>query len=140
MYCSWYEQYKLQLRYRNDWQGFIALDRRYPDIDKVFPDGEIPEFKYPSVENLLSHRRPEVQEALRDEYVHSEDGKSVFVPVGVMFVLLLQPYAPLLSMGGGGGGNDRGWRDLDDDEKDKYRFHVSFAPSHSKKPQFKRKK
>ena len=110
-----------------------------PTSTKSFPMERYRSSSIRTGRNLLSHRRPEVQEALRDEYVHSEDGKSVFVPVGVMFVLLLQPYSPQLSMGGSGGGNDRGWRDLDDDEKDKYRFHVNFAPTHSKKPQVKRK-
>ena len=137
--CSWYEQYKLQLHYHNDWQGCRAIEQRYPDIDKVFPDGKLPEFEYPTIENLLSHRSAEIREALRDEYAPSKDGKSVFIPVGMLFDLLLQPYAPQLSMGGGGGGNNQGWRDLDDDDKNKYRFHFNFAPSHSKKPQVKRK-
>ena len=137
--CSWYEQYKLLLHYHNDWQGCRAIDKQYPDIDKIFPEGKLPEFKYPTVENLLSHCSAEIREALRDEYAPSEDGKSVFIPVGILFDLLLQPYAPQLSMGGGGGGNSQGWRDLDDDDKNKYRFHFNFAPSHSKKPQVKRK-
>ena len=137
--CSWYEQYKLQLHYHNDWQGCRAIEQRYPDIDKVFPDGKLPEFEYPTIENLLSHRSAEIREALRDEYAPSKDGKSVFIPVGMLFDLLLQPYAPQLSMGGGGGGNNQGWRDLDDDDKNKYRFHFNFAQSHSKKPQVKRK-
>lgn len=137
--CSWYEQYKLLLHYHNDWQGCRALDQRYPDIDKIFPEGRLPEFKYPTVEDLLSHCSAEIQDALRDEYVSSEDGKSVFVPVGMLFDLLLQPYAQQLSMGGGGGGNNQGWRDLDDEDKNKYRFHFNFAPLHSKKPQVKRK-
>ena len=137
--CSWYEQYKLQLHYHNDWQGCRAIDLRYPDIGKVFPEGKLPEFEYPTIENLLSHRSAEIREALHDEYAPSEDGKSVFIPVGMLFDLLLQPYAPQLSMGGGGDGNNQGWRDLDDDDKNKYRFHFNFVPSHSKKPQVKRK-
>ena len=75
----------------------------------------------------------------KNEYENSKDGKTSFIGLELLCDLLLQPYAPQLSIGGGGGGgNNRGWRDLDDEDKEKNRFRFNFSKFN--KSQFKRKR
>ena len=135
---DWYEEYRHQLHYVNDWQACKAIDQTYPDFDKVFQNGKLPSTGYSSPDNLLSHLSLEYQNDFRDEYENAKDGKTSFICLELLCDLLLQPYAPQLSIGGGGGGNNRGWRDLDDDDKEKYRFR--FNVLQTSKPQFKRKR
>lgn len=35
---DWYEDYRQQLHYINDWQGCKAIDHAYSDFDKLFPN------------------------------------------------------------------------------------------------------
>ena len=42
-------------------------------------------------------------------------------------------------MGGGGGGNDRGWRDLKDEDRDKYRFRFKFNRSGGRSSHYTRR-
>lgn len=135
---DWYEDYRQQLHYINDWQGCMAIDKAYPDFDKLFPNGKLPSGGYTSTDGLLSHLSLEYQSDFQAEHEISKDGKTSFVGLELLCDLLLMPYAQPLSIGGGGGGNNRGWRDLDDDDKEKYRFRFNY--SHSNKPQFKRKR
>lgn len=135
---DWYENYRQQLHYVNDWQTCKVIDSAYPEFDKIYPNATLPSDGYLSVDNLLPRLEPEYQAVFQDEYENSEDGKTSFVSLGLLVSLLLQPYQPQLSISGGGGGNNRGWRDLDDDDKDRNRFrlHTNQKP----KPQFKRKR
>ena len=130
---EWYENYQMQLRYANDWPGYVNLMKAHPEWENIFPDGVLPKFKYPTIPNLLDGFVDEDKEFFSHEYTPSEDGKSDFIGFELLCNLLLQPYQPQLSMGGGGGGgNNRGWRDLDDDEKNKYRFRLNFNKPGSK--------
>ena len=135
---DWYEDYRQQLHYINDWQGCKAIDKAYPDFDKLFPNGKLPSGGYTSTDGLFSHLSLEYQTDFQAEHENSKDGKTSFVALELLCDLLLMPYAQPLSIGGGGGGNNRGWRDLDDDDKEKYRFRFNY--SHSNNPQFKRKR
>lgn len=38
---DWYEDYRQQLHYINDWQGCMAIDKAYPDFDKLFQFGTV---------------------------------------------------------------------------------------------------
>ena len=82
----------------------------------------------------------EEQMNLEREHTLSEDKKTSFIGLSLLCKVLLQPYEPQLSIGGRGGpNNNRGWRDLDDDEKKNYSFRFNFTPSkgnrgRSKKP------
>ena len=136
---DWYEDYRQQLHYINDLQGCKAIDKAYPDFDKLFPNGKLPSGGYTSTDGLLSHLSLEYQSDFQTEHENSKDGKTSFVAFELLCDLLLMPYAQPLSIGGGGGSsNNRGWRDLDDDDKEKYRFRINY--SHSNKPTFKRKR
>ena len=130
--------YRQQLHYINDGQGCKAIDKAYPDFDKLFPNGKLPSGSYTSTDGLLSHLSLEYQSDFQAEHENSKDGKTSFAGLELLCDLLLMPYAQPLSIGGGGGGNNRGWRDLDNDDKEKYRFRFNY--SHSNKPQFKRKR
>lgn len=135
---EWYENYRQQLHYVNDWEGCKVINRAYPGFDEMFTNDKLPSRGYSSPDNLLSHLSLEYQDDFQGEHENSMDGKTSFIGLELLCDLLLQPYAQPLSIGGGGGGNNRGWRDLDDDDKEKYRFRFNF--SHSNKPQSKRKK
>lgn len=135
---DWYEDYRQQLHYINDWQGCKAIDHAYPDFDKLFPNGKLPSGGYTSTDGLLSHMPMDYQTDFQAEHENSKDSKTSFVGLELLCDLLLMPYAQPLSISGGGGGNNRGWRDLDDEDKEKYRFRFNY--SHSNKPQFKRKR
>ena len=135
---EWYEEYRQQLHYVNDWEACKAIDQTYPDFDNVFPNEKHPTHGYTSPDGLLSHMPLEYQADFQEEHENSKDGKTSFVCLELLCDLLLMPYAQQISIGGGGGGNNRGWRDLDDKDKEKYRFRFNF--SHSNKPTFKRKK
>ena len=138
--CDWYEQYKSRLIGYNNLSGCKALDVAYPDIEDLFPDGEIPQLKYLPVKDLFSEMSNEEQMNLEREHTLSEDKKTSFIGLSLLCKVLLQPYELQLSIGGGGGpNNNRGWRDLDDDEKKNYSFRFNFTPSkgnrgRSKKP------
>lgn len=134
----WYENYRQQLHYVNDWEACKVIDRTYPDFDKMFPKGTLPSVGYSSPDGLLSHMSQEYQNDFQAEYENSKDGKTSFICLELLCDLLLQPYAQPLSIGGGGGGNNRGWRDLDEDDKERYRFRFNF--SHSHQPSIKRKR
>lgn len=135
---DWYEDYRQQLHYINDWKACKVIDSAYPEFDKVIPNGKLPSGGYTSTDGLLSHLSLEYQTDFQAEHENSKDGRTSFVGLELLCDLLLMPYAQPLSIGGGGGGNDRGWRDLDDDDKEKYRFRFNY--SHSNKPQLKRKR
>lgn len=135
---DWYEDYRQQLHYINDLQGCKAIDKAYPDFDKLFLPRKLPSGGYTSTDGLLSHLSLEYQSDFQTEHENPKDGKTSFVAFELLCDLLLMPYAQPLSIGGGGGGNNRGWRDLDDDDKEKYRFRFNY--SHSNDSQFKRKR
>lgn len=136
---EWYEDYRQHLHYVNEWKACKAMDQAYPDFDKVFPNGTLPSRGYSSPDNLLSHLSLEYKSDFQNEYENSKDGKTSFIGLELLCDLLLQPYAPQLSIGGGGGGgNNRGWRDLDDEDKEKNRFRFNFSKFN--KSQFKRKR
>lgn len=138
---DWYEDYQMQLRYINDWNGFRNLMKAHPEWKDIFPNKEVPSFQYLSVPNLLDRYVEEDQEYFSQEHTPSEDGHSGFIGLELLCAVLLQPYQPQLSMGGGGGGgNNRGWRDLDDDEKNKHRFHLNFNRTSGSKPSVQRKR
>ena len=134
---DWYEYYRLQLHYINDWKACKVIDSAYPEFDKVFPNGKLPSVGYTSTDGLLSHMSLEYQADFQEEHENSKDGRTSFVGLELLCDLLLMPYAQPLSIGGGGGGgNNRGWRDLDDEDKEKYRFRFNFSKFN--KPTFKR--
>lgn len=135
---EWYEDYRQQLHYVNDWQTCKVIDIAYPEFDKIYPDDKLPSDGYLSVDSLLPRLTSDLQTLFQGEYENSKDGRTSFVGLGLLSALLLQPYQPQLSIGGGGGGNNRGWRDLDDDEKERNRFRLNTPKT--PKPQFKRKK
>lgn len=132
---DWYEDYQMQLRYVNDWNGFRNLMKAHPEWKDLFPNKDVPSFQYLSVPNLLDRYVEEDQEYFCQEHTPSEDGQSGFIGLKLLCAVLLQPYQPQLSMGGGGGGgNNKGWRDLDDDEKNKHRFRLNFSRTGGTKP------
>lgn len=143
--CNWYDAYKARLYDFNNIYGCRALDKVYPDIEEVFPDGKFPQFKYVPLNSLLSKYNSEDLQKMELEYTQSEDTKTYFISLNLLCELLLQPYEPQLSLGGGGDGNNKGWRDFDDNEKEKYGFRFNFTPSkstsrRSKKPTYRNKR
>lgn len=138
---DWYEDYQLQLRYVNDWDGFRNLMKAHPEWNQMFSIVEPPTFKYLPIANLLNQYEKEDQEYFRQEHTPSEDGKTGFIGLELLCAVLLQPYQPQLSMGGsGGGGNNKGWRDLDNEEKNKHRFRFNFSRTGGNKPSVNRKR
>lgn len=133
---DWYEDYRQRLHNVNDWQTCKVIDSAYPEFDKIYPNATLPSDGYLSVDGLLPRLTPNLQTLFQGEYENAKDGKTSFVGLGLLSALLLQPYQPQLSIGGGG--NNRGWRDLDDDDKDRKRFRLN--TTNTPKPQFKRKK
>ena len=51
---DWYEDYRQQLHYINDWQGCKAIDHAYPDFDRLFPNGKLPFGGYTSTDGSSS--------------------------------------------------------------------------------------
>ncbi|MDY4662637.1 MAG: relaxase/mobilization nuclease domain-containing protein [Alloprevotella sp.] len=43
---DWYEDYRQQLHYINDWKACKVIDCAYPEFDKVFPNGKLPSGGY----------------------------------------------------------------------------------------------
>ena len=80
---------------------FTAL-RTTKTFDDIYPNG-VPKLKLPSV-------RTAIGDSMYDKLVEqgdlspSKDGKSDFVPLAVLLFVILTPYQPQLSVGGGGGG------------------------------------
>ena len=105
----------------------FTMLRLFPLWDKIFPKGLPDKFAipYPSVRDFLS--RPENRD-YEDAIKESKDGKTAYVPVPIMGIMMMDPYQPQMALAGAGGGSSGGgmpWRDLDDDdEKWKYRFVV----------------
>jgi hypothetical protein len=67
------------------------------------------------------------------DYVPSDDGRKGYIGLQLLCEIMLNPYEPQMSMGGGGGStNNRGWRDLDDEEKENYRFRFDFSAGKSR--------
>ena len=130
---EWYEDYHDRLREINSWSKFRNLMKIYPEFDSVFPDGEYPDFNYKSVPGLLYDYSSEAKDYFMKDYVPSDDGRKGYIGLQLLCEILLNPYEPQMSIGGGGGSTDnRGWRDLDDEEKEKYRFRFNFSAGKSR--------
>lgn len=123
-------QYRLsQLNSGNIHGGkFFTMLRYFPYWENIFPNGLPKSFStpYPSVQSLLSRKE---NWSLEKDVTHSRDGKTSFVGLATLFLLLMEPYQPQIAISTGGGSTGGGlpWRDLDDDERWKFRFAV--APS-----------
>lgn len=119
-----YQQRLAQLNSGNIYgRGFFTMLRHFPYWDDIFPDGMPCKFDipYPSVQSLLS--LPEYK-PLESDILTTDNGKTSYVGLTTLLVILMQPYGPQMSICGGGSTSKLPWRDLDDDERWRYRFKV----------------
>lgn len=134
---DYYENERSRLLYWNDWssENKARINSAFPDFDSIFPDGADSVAK-PSLKHLLGFSSNDMHDycdySLQD-FIPSTDGQNGFVSLDLLVAVLLQPYQPQLSQCGGGGGNERGWRDKDDDwERFKFRFKKPRQQSRTK--------
>src|SRR5574344_848431 len=126
---AYYENERSRLMSWNSWnsQNMENIMRAFPDFDTIFPNGS-ESVKSANLKHLLGFSSNNMHDycdySLKD-FTPSQDGENGFVSLNLLVAVLLQPYQPQLSQcGGGGGGNERGWRDKDDDwERFEFRFN-----------------
>lgn len=123
-----YDNYQHRLQELNGGSfKYFAMLRYFPEWDKIFPNGLPKCFKVPSVD--IHEAFPESEhKGFWEDVVDSEDGKKSFIGLDALWYILMQPYQPQIAISGGGGTTSNlPWRDLDDDERWKYRFAVTPA-------------
>lgn len=106
---------------------YFTMLRFFPFWNEIFPNGMPDKFKipYPTAQTILG--RPE-NSVFEEETKHSSKGERSYINLATLFLILMEPYQPQIAISGGGGTTSNlPWRDLDDDERWKYRFAV--APS-----------
>lgn len=125
---TYYEDERDRLISWNDWsdKNVANIRRAFPDFDKQYPDGA-DSAKTPNIKEVLGFGAKDMLDfcdySLQD-FIPSADGENSYISLNLLVAVLLQPYQPQLSQcSGGGGGNDRGWRDKDDDwERFNFRY------------------
>lgn len=125
---SYYEAERDRLIYWNEWsdKNVANIHRAFPDFERLYPNGA-DSARTPDIKKLLTFGENNMLDfcdySLKD-LIPSADGENSYITLNLLVAVLLQPYQPQLSQcSGGGGGNDRGWRDKDDDwERFKFKF------------------
>ncbi len=135
---DYYENERSRLLYWNEWnsENKARINSAFPAFDSIFPDGtdSVPK---PNFKHLLGFSLNDMHDycdySLAD-FIPSTNGQNGLVSLDLLVAVLLQPYQPQLSQcGSGGGGNDRGWRDKDDDwERFEFRFNKPRQQSRTK--------
>ena len=101
---------------------YFTLLRTLPTFDDLYPKG-VPDIHLSSVKDAVDNI--DYNELVRDGHIiSSKDGKSEFMPLAILCAIILPPYQPQISMGGGSGPGT-GWRDKKDDDDEKWKFRVN---------------
>ncbi len=114
---DFYEDERERLLERNegDWESIENIEKAFPDFDSIYPNGASGKGgRFPT--HIIKELEAEQEKYGEGDFALSKDGRSCFVSLANLLMLLTGPYIHQLEAGGGGGpSNDRGWRD-DEDE------------------------
>lgn len=121
------DAYLASLPYREQSKASALI----PSFDDIFPDG-VPAWKLPDVRTAFGADFYN-QRVADGDILPSKDGKTDFMPLGLLLFVLLENYQPQLSVGGGGSSQTSGWGKKDDeDERWKFRFNMGILKGRSK--------
>lgn len=110
-----------------------------PKFDEIYPNPKLPKYKYPSIHDMLSTMTEASKQDIAEEHTPSVDISTEFISLYVLLLLLVQPYHQEVSMGGGPS-NNHGWRDKDDDEKERENNQGIISKPASNKPAYRPRK
>ncbi|MCD8282009.1 MAG: relaxase/mobilization nuclease domain-containing protein [Prevotella sp.] len=112
--------------------GTRRIEQAFPPFDTLHPygaDGVSPARGTDLLYSFTTFGRDRSGERV----IISPNRESSYISLALLVDLLLQPYQPELSIGGGGSDNNLGWRDKED-EREKFRFNFKHTKQaqHSK--------